>query len=282
MAVASGTVLAFGLLMEPHLPKLPYWGQWTPDLGWMEQYQGSVVRARLDTMRIPPGRFPDRDDPRALLAGDWTLEAAVVKGPPPATLAPMVNIYDAERREVVLVGALREDLVFREWSRARLLRMDQPDLRLPGVMAAAAVGDTMHIVVRRRGGERCLELDGVSACPTFTPGRSWSLLLYPEGPPEWMRKGADLLWLALLVAPVGFWSERPRHLGVFGSATGLLIALAVAATRLTVPPAGEIVAAVLGLSAGYAIRLLAVGAPSAPVLASSSTSIPSGSSGTGA
>ncbi len=147
-------------------------------------------------------------------------------------------------------------------------------------MTAAAVGDTIHLRVARRGADRCLEVDGFSACPNLTPGRSWALLLYPEGLPAWMGKCADMLWIALLMAPVGFWSERRRHLGASGLAVGLLVGLAVAATRLAAPPASEVVAAVVGLLAGHAIRF-AVGTHSAPNLASSSTSIASGRPRTG-
>ncbi len=259
MVGASVVTFGFGWLLEPDWPKEPYWGQWTPDLGWMEQYSGSVVRATLDTIPIPPGRFPARESPRAILSENWTLDATAVKGTPPASLAPIVNVYDGEPREVLLVGALGEDLVFREHSRARLLRLDQPDLRLPGVMAQAAVGDTMHLQVMRRGGDRCLGFDGSTACPTFTPGRAWALLLYPEGVPGWMRTSADMLWAFLLLAPVGLWSERRSHLWVYGAATALLMGLAIAATRLAAPPATEVVAAVCGLLAGYATHFVVAG-----------------------
>jgi hypothetical protein len=251
---AVGVLLAFGWLMEPDWPVERYWGQWTPDLGFMDTYGGSVVQARLDTMRIPPGRVPRRHDPRALLFGDWTMEAAAVKGRPPRSLAPILNLYDARHREVTMLGATGEDLVYRERSRARAIRLDQPDLRLYGALTAVQVGDTMTLVVRRRGPERCLELQGRERCPGFSPGRAWALMLHPEEVGEGTRRRMDALCMFLLLVPVGFWSRRPRDLAGRGAAAAVGLAVAVALTRLVAPPWIEGVAALLGLAVGYALR----------------------------
>ena len=196
----------------------------------MEAYDGSVVRARLDTMGIPPGRFPRRQDPRKLLMSDWRIDVTFVKGTPPRSLSPILNIYDEKHREVDLLGAEGQDFVFREGSRARAFRLDQPDLRLPGAIAATAEGDTAQAAVVRSGPDRCLTFETTSACPGFTPGRAWSLLLYPElGPVE--RRSLDALWMFLLLLPVGFWSRNLRRLAAAGVATGLTVGLAVALTR---------------------------------------------------
>ena len=238
--------------MEPSWPVARYWGQWTPDLGFMDQYAGTVIRASLDSIPIPPGRFPRRYDPRSLLFGDWTMDAAVVKGPPPVSLAPILNIYDGEEREVTMLGALGEDLVYRERSRARLARLDQPDLRVQGVLAGTAVGDTMQLGVSRMGGWRCLSFDERRSCAAFTPGRAWSLLLYPEGLREGSRRALDALWMFLIWLPVGFWSKSWSGLAARGLLGAVGVGFAVGLTRLVSPPWVEVVAALAGLLAGSA------------------------------
>jgi hypothetical protein len=222
----------------------------------MEQYRGRVLEARLDTMPIPPGQFPTDVDPRGALSGDWDIEATFVKGASPSELAPVVDIYDGEQREVLLIGAQHEDLVYRERSRARLLKLDQPDLRLPDVLAKVAPGDTVVVRVARRGFARCLRFQHREACPELTPGRSWSLLLYPEFVPDWVRAWLDLAWMFILFLPLGFWSERVRDLGVSGVAAGALVGLAVAVTRLGAPSLPELCFAGLGLLVGHAMRIV--------------------------
>jgi len=253
--VAPLLVFGFGWLMEPEWPAEPYWGQWTPDLAFMEHYDGSVVSARLDSIPLPSYRFPPRQHPRRMLTGDWSMDATVIKGTPPHSLAPIVNIYDGRQREVTLLGALGEDLVYRERSRARRFRLDQPDLRLHGVMAHAAVGDTVRLSVERRGPSRCLSFDALRGCPGFTPGRAWALLVYPEGSPRWVRRTLDALCTFVLLFPMGFWSERRKGVAAAGLVTGLLIGVAVAMTRLVAPPWTEVAGAAAGLLAGHEVRL---------------------------
>jgi VanZ family protein len=260
VAAAAVATFAFGWLMEPSLPNVPYWGQWTPDLGFMPAYDGRVVRAQLDTMRIPPGRFPRRHDPRKLLMGNWRIDVTFVKGTPPTSLSPILNIYDEKHREVDLLGAEGQDFVFRERSRALFLRLDQPDLRLEGAMAAAVAGDTVRAAVVRRGPDRCLTFQATSACPAFTPGRAWSLLMYPELG-SGVRRTLDALWMLVLMLPVGFWSRDLRRLAAAGVTTGLTIGIAVALTRLVWPTWTEIGGAVIGLTAGHVLRLLVAAHP---------------------
>jgi len=251
--------LMFGWLMAPDWPAEPYWGQWTPALGFMAQYRGSVVSARLDSTPLPSRRLPARQHPRSLLLRDWTIEAKVVKGPPTAGLAPIVNIYDGEQQEVTMLAALGEDLVYRERTRTRQLRFDDPARWAPGALSAVAPGDTMQVGVVRRGTSRCLVVNGSEACPAFTPGRAWALLLPFQPWPAWARESLDAAWMFALFLPVGFWSERRRDLVTSGTTAGLLLAVAVAVTRIVVPPWTEVGGAALGLIGGRCVRT-AVGA----------------------
>ncbi len=248
---------AFGWLLAPAWPRAQYWGQWTPDLGFLEVYRGRVLDARLDTLRLPSGRFPDDLDPRRLLSGDWVLRVRVTKGPPPGSLAPVVSIFDGAQREVLLVGVAHEDMVYRERSRARMLLLGAPDLRVAGALATVAPGDTMHLAIERRGRGRCLSIGNREDCPGFTPGRAWSLLFASGNGREAMLRAMDALWMGLLLLPVGLWSPRFRNLLARGGAALAGCVAAVLLTRLVLPPWYEGVGAVLGLVIGHALRHVA-------------------------
>ena len=247
-------LLAGGWLLGPSWPRERYWGQWTAELGSMPQYRGTLLEASLGPLDVPPGRFPDGGDPRSILSGPFELRGLVVKGPPPPSLSPIVSIYDGVQREVVLLGADGEDLVWRERTRAAVARLDQPDLRLPGALAGVRVGDTVRLAVSRDGGERCLAAGERLRCGLgFTPGRTWSLLLWLDAAPERAWRVLDALWLALLLGPTGFLTRRGRRWGDVALA-GAGLALAVGVTRLVAPPPLELLGALAGLGAGAWLR----------------------------
>ncbi len=246
---------AFGCLTEPHWSSEHYWGQWTPSLRGTEQYTGTVLGARLDTLAVPPGRFPAGTDPRSILTRDWTLRATVITGRTPKTLSPILRIADAEGREELFVGALGQDLVYREASRAAWLRFDQLDQRIPGGLRRFHGGDTLDLVVERRGEVRCLRLGSDERCPSITPGRSWSLLSYPLAASENAKHFMDAMWAGCLLLPVGIYSRRRRGLVARASGAAILTGLAVALTRLGVPGIAEIVAGLGGLVVGHLLGL---------------------------
>lgn len=245
MALAVG-----GLLMTPRQTDADYWGQWTPDLGYMPRYDGRVVEASLSGTPFPSYRLAEEPPHRRLLSGDWRLEGAVVVGQPPPAVAPILSIYDGERTEIVLVGAHRTDLVYREHTLGRALRFDVPDVRVLGGLDGMEVGDTVRIVASRSP-DLCLEIAGSRECGFgVTPGRTWGLLLYLEGPSERFRRGVDLFWLLALFSPIGYWAVGRRS-WVVSSGIGLAGgALVVVVTPLVVPGWGEPLAALVGAVAG--------------------------------
>jgi hypothetical protein len=252
-AVLTGGALALGGWLLGHAPTTAdYYGQWTPDLGYMPQYRGQLVSATLDGIPMPSARLADDVRASARLDADWTVQARVVKGAPPPAVSPIFSVYDADEAEILLLGAHGEDLVLRERTRAKAIVLDHPDLRLPGALASLAPGDTLDIAARRDGGGRCLSVAGRETCGLgFTPGRTWGLLLYLEGPAERIRRVVDALWLFVLLVPVGFLSPSVRSLAANGALAGVLGVAAVALTRLVAPPWWEVCAALGGLAAGW-------------------------------
>jgi hypothetical protein len=85
-------------------------------------------------------------------------------------------------------------------------------------------------------------------------GAGWSLLLYPNGWPDWGYGALDVIWLLGLVLPVAWWAPSLRWL-IAESALLLSGALALPfLTPLLPTRALESSAILLGLTLGYAAR----------------------------
>lgn len=251
--LAGSSLVLAGWLLGRAPTNDAYYGQWTADLGDMPQYGGTLLSAQLDGLPVTNSRFSDEVHARERLAGDWTLDARVVKGPPPRAVSPIVSVYDSLEAEILVLGADGEDLVLRERTRAKAIRLDHPDLRLPGALTSARVGDTLSLSARSVGQERCLAAGEVESCGLgFTPGRTWGLLLYLEGPSERLRRGIDVLWLFGLFFAVGVASSSALTVLQNGAIVAVLTTAGIALTRLTTPPWWEVAAAVVGLAAGWA------------------------------
>lgn len=254
----AATLLATGVALVPDHSEGEYWGQWTVDLGAMPVYEGRVVSARLNGLPMPSGRLGAPMPHRLLLDERWSLEGQVVVGPPPPGVSPILSIHtvhDGEMREVLLLGAHRNDLVFRERTVARTLRLDAPDLRLPGAFASLEPGDTVAVGVRREGG-LCLRIGSDERCELgVSAARGWGLLLYLEGPSESLRGALDFLWLALMFFVPGLLARSSREALENGLTCGLGIALGVALTPMVLGAWFTYLACPLGLGAGFVGRV---------------------------
>lgn len=261
--IAAALFVGGGLLLGgcslAHAPTgSPYYGQWTADLGHMPRYGGTLISAELDGRPIPNTRFRDAMDARARLAGDWSITARVVKGPPPTAVSPIVSVYDSLEAEILLLGAHDDDLVLRERTRAAALLLDHPDLRLPGALAPFEVGDTVRISGRAVGPGRCLSVGDDETCGLgVTPGRTWGLLLYLEGLTENERRTLDTLWLFALLFVVGAASASWRAVATDAALIVALVAAGIVLTRLDVPPLWEWAGALAGLVVGQTGIVLA-------------------------
>jgi hypothetical protein len=181
-----------------------------------------------------------------------TVEA--VAGPRPPGLASLFSIYDHEELQVVLVGVDRDDLVFNYRTRALALTLDQPDLRLRGVMSAFSPGDSISVLVARHGQAYCMTIDATERCGLgFTAGDGWKLLIYPEHLPRHLRWALNLVFLAGLAVPVGYW-VRARWESALAVIV-LVASISVTPRWLNLLPTApvELLASLAGLGLGSAI-----------------------------
>ncbi|MGH7607378.1 MAG: VanZ family protein, partial [Gemmatimonadales bacterium] len=254
-ACAAGLCGLTGLLLAPAFPASRYHGLWTPWLARLERYEGRVLSATLAERPIRPGPL-DSPGVRALLEAEhgFRLHVRAEAGAPPAGLAPLFAIYDDARREILLLGVDHHDIVVRVRTRAAAVRLDQPDVRVRDALLGIDPGDSLDLTVMRTRSAFQVSLNATTERLGFTVGSGWSLVLYPEGTPGWLRAALNALWTGLLFAPAGWWL-RTRGDGLVALAAiaaGLLAAPAL--TPLIATPAREWAGAVLGLIAGVGLH----------------------------
>jgi hypothetical protein len=221
-------LLAPMVLLAPAPPDRVYYGQWTARFGTMEPYLGRVLDAAVGGIALPDGRSEESPMLRRHLERRSPIEVTFVAGPPPPGLAPLLSVYDDERREVFLLGIEGDDLVFRQRSRATDLGLDAPELRLSGALEGVAPGDTATAVLTGAVSSPCMSLNRRTQCdiaPGF--GAGWTLLLYPPPMGESWSPVVDLLWVGALALPLGWWLGR-RSAALSAAACLVLVLLAFA------------------------------------------------------
>jgi hypothetical protein len=267
LSLAAGLLLPVviagtGWLVEPFPPPTLYFGQWTPDLRNLQQYEGRVLQAEVGGVDLPAGRREDSESLRARLLAGGPILIEGIAGRAPVALAPILAVYDDHPREVFLVGAQREDLVFRYYLRGMAIRLDQPSLRLEGAFDAIGVGERFSVRITREGAGYCLQANGTRRCGAgFTAGSGWGLLLFAESAPRGVKRFLNAAWLLALVLPLGFWTRR-RWESVAGVAvaTAALLLLPARVGLIPTPAfewAGALTGLMLGASAAYTARRLA-------------------------
>jgi len=246
---------ASGWLLAPRETDETYFGQWTPALGFMPRYRGAVVAARSSVGPVPDGRWPAGARLRQEDADGWWLEAVVEVGPAPEAVSPVVAVADGLRQEILLLGIMDDDLVWRERTWANALLFDRPDHRIRGGLRDYAPGDTVTLAVRADGAGRCLRVDGEEVCGLgVSPGRTWGMLMYLEGASRRERRMLDVAWMATLFLLLGLvGGARWRTVGLTLVAV-VLVGIATGMTRLLAPGPLDLMGLVLGVAAGVLLR----------------------------
>ena len=246
-------------LLQPAPTDAAYHGMWTPSLGQLEFYRGRVLAATIDGVPFRPVVQRDPGPVRNFASGRGTLSARFIAGPRLPALGAIVSVFDRQQREVFLLGPDRDALVLRFRRQAAAWRLDEPDIRFEGE-AHWSPGDTVALAVQRTRQGACLTARSATTCVVAaTPGRAWSLVLYPESFPSWLRTMLDWSWIAGLAGLLGWCAGTVRTGGVCAVvAVAVLWGLPPLLGAAPSPP-GELFAAVAGLPCGVMFRLLARG-----------------------
>jgi hypothetical protein len=204
-------VVATAWLIRPALPRSVYWGQWAPELGQFDSWQGTLLDARINGVRMPTGRMVTSEAVRSALLSDSVLvEATIINGIAPREIAPIASVFDSEQREIFVLGQRGRSLVFRIRTGIRALEMGGQAVILGD--AFGPPGDTMHVfggaihgqwvvAAERQGTRRELRLP-------FSAGLLWSGLtpfgVYLDPATTWL----SAFWLGALLFPTGYWLGR--------------------------------------------------------------------------
>lgn len=253
--VCGGVILGTVWLMRPALPQdQPWFGQWTPNLGHFDWYRGHMRQATLGGELLPPSRLPDTPGARQRLLEGAELSVLFTAGPPTRDLAPLASIFDAGRREIMLLAVHNTDVIWRLRPRAAALALESPFLRWPGRLAGAAPGDTVTLRLRGAVPGYCLSDGSVDSCQSLLLRDGWMIYVAPDFPAYRLHTAIAFTFLALLAVPVGL---------LLSGRGPALVALAIfAAAVLAAPPIGGLAVAgffewgalIAGLAAGQVLR----------------------------
>ena len=193
--------------------------------------------------------------------------AELFRGQATMTLGAVSNPSAAEQTflsigpapfQVLYLGRVATDAVFRYRSRGRDLGLDEPDYPVIGFFDDTGKADTIRISVSRQGPGWCISRTGRRKCgigPTI--GRGWAVLRYPYSVGRRWQRTFDALWAALLFVPLGFWSRR-RTIPIAVIAAVVILGPFARFAPLVPTPASEWLGAlsgfVVGLTVGFWLR----------------------------
>ena len=258
--IATAIIASTGLLLVPEMPDGTYFVMWTPVLRHLDPYDAPVRSVTIGGHHLPPGRIGEPTQVRELLRAGGPIRVVADVAAKTSRQAAMFAIYDDFKREVVLIGPDRDDLVFRVRMRSASARLDQPDLRVVGGWRDLTPGSEIAVTARRSGRNYCVGFGSQPPCSNgFSAGMGWALLFHIEHSPVWLQSALNVFWLAILGFPVGFWGRRRWE---------SLCALSVlAATILALPawvglldtPADQVLGGIAGIGLGIGLaRVLVV------------------------
>lgn len=254
---AAAVVAATAFALGPSLPRTDYWGQWAPDLGHLERYEGRVLEASVGGLAVPVGRSARSEALRGLLLRGAPVEATALAGPLTAGVAPVFSLYDEGQREIALLGVDGRDVVWRVRRRAADLRLDAPDVRLRGGVAGSSPGDTLRLASFVESGRRCLaagrERGACGVGPRLTDG--WALLYFSGALGPAARAGLGAAWVAALLVPVGYWVRLRSACALALAAPLAALWLLPAAAAVEATPTWGYAAALAGAAAGSILAL---------------------------
>jgi hypothetical protein len=197
-------------LLVPAPPSSVWYGQHAPDLGMYEQFRGTILDASLGSSRMPVG--PLRNSPvlrETFLTEGPSIEARFVAGPKPPGPAPIVSVFDENRRKVILLGQGGRWLFFETRMRSDDLRFRTLSFTLPS-MPVPTVGDTLRMIGRVEGGRVQVTVTGPRGTLEdryrLSPGLGWALVSPVPRPVGRDAAVLSMLWVALLWVPFGYYA----------------------------------------------------------------------------
>ncbi len=249
--IASLTaVAATGWLLRPAPPAGPYYAQWVPHPEHLAPWTGAVRAAAIDGDAVPAGLVRDAEALRAAIAAGRPVRVMLLEGAATRHLAGIFQLTDARTHEVLLVGAIGDELEFRSRRRAAMFRLKAPDVRFPGALSGrqgapltvSLRGDLLDGVCLEQGAD-------VRCAPLPAAGSTWALFL--SMPDRVLpRRILEFLTFLTLAFPVGLFagSAPARHAWAAVTAAAFGVTGIAVASSLAWPSWWEALGFVAGLA----------------------------------
>jgi hypothetical protein len=254
---AAGLILgATAFLVAPDPAQQLYVGHWTPEFRRLAKYEGYLTAAAIGQQTVRNGPLSNSSQVRDMFLENAPVQVTGVAGPAPPSLAPLLAVTN-ESHQIFLLGVDGHDLVYHYRSRAAALRLNQVELRAHGLMSAIRAGQTLRVEVQPRMDGVTFRVNGkYQTLPEPNLGMGWRFLFgsWPVG--RSIGRGLDLVWLTILIAPLGYWARN--------ASTVVVSALIFAAALLLLPqiswlartPLPQLLAPPLGAMLGRIARYL--------------------------
>ena len=256
-ALFALAVALTGVLTAPSTTDADLVGQWNPDLGDFEHYQGHVLSARVGTVPVEPWSVSDSRRLRDALRAGAATEVVMLAGPPPRSPSPLLRIVDWDEEEMLFLAAERSDVIFGYRMRAADLRLDRPLFRAPGALRGVRIDEKVRVTVERTGRRVAVRVgDRTTVARGLDAGSGWTLLFFSTPTSGGMQVMLDGVWIALWMAPLGLWLRRRWEAFVAIGIAIVGMAVVPGMVGLGVVGGAEMVGAAVGLMVGIALRRL--------------------------
>jgi hypothetical protein len=219
-------------------------------------FQGRIDEMFVGSIAVHPGLVADNPSLKHVLETGEPIRLRGMTGPARSDEGTLLDIQTRRRTPILRLTAQGDDLVLRYLTVAAALGLPSPEVRISGALRNAGLASPLQVELSGTSSGRSLSVNGVAHHGLgFTLGMGWTVLLYSEYLPPWLREFFNLVWMASWAFLVGFWSQMHRAsvgvIVIFGSGLWLL-----PATGVLVPtPPAQWAAAVLGFLTGFGVRL---------------------------
>lgn len=220
--IAHAVMASFLFRPAPHRRPVPdvgsrgaFFAQIAPRLGQFDDFEGTVLSPRIDSVLVRDGPFPAELQSIVPGARSIAMAAVVAGGSPTRHVAPILNVADGETHEIAILGQQQTSLVFQARVRAQDVGFNAPAVVLDDVFPIGE-GTSAEVVGTRRGfvlRARTTEASGRTRYATLalSPSLGWALWWPGDFPSSLALGWLTALWLFVPVGLIGFWSaERGR------------------------------------------------------------------------
>ena len=244
-----------GPLVTRSVPAGTLYGNWTPRIAALAQYEGRLLAAEIGGIPLPSRALEDSDAVREAMAAGLPLTVHFEAGPPPPGRAPLFRLLNDQGAEALNLTVDGTDLLVASRIRAQDFYLARPGHRLRDALGTVAPGERVTAVMSWDSGgalQVTLTTPGPSAPAQadrlgVTSARGWSLLFSSTRLPRGTPGLVDFLWLAALFAPLGWWSGTVRRAAAAGALPLAVLLLIPAFSPLLPAPPAHFIAAILPL-----------------------------------